>query len=75
MLKQNLLAELKFFMPKKARKFKKHLLGSLIFSQLKEIEVTRCLKLKKLPLDPSRAMGGKIVIKGKEDRQDELQLY
>ncbi|KAK9232208.1 hypothetical protein WN943_022453 [Citrus x changshan-huyou] len=43
--------------------------------QLKEIEVTRCLKLKKLPLDPSRAMGGKIVIKGKEDRQDELQLY
>ncbi|GAY68097.1 hypothetical protein CUMW_261520 [Citrus unshiu] len=42
---------------------------------LKEIEVTRCLKLKKLPLDPSRAMGGKIVIKGKEDRQDELQLY
>ena len=72
MLKQNLLAELEFFMP---NFFKEHLLGSLIFSQLKEIEVTRCLKLKKLPLDPNRAMGGKIVIKGKEDRQDELQLY
>lgn len=45
----------------------------LPFPQLKKIEVTGCPKMKKLPLDSSRAMGHKIVVKGNIDWWIDLQ--
>ena len=71
MEKQNFLPELEFLYLKGLGNLKSIYRDPLPFPQLKEIEVTGCPKLKKLSLNFSRAMGHKIIVKGK-DWWDEL---
>ncbi|ESR40450.1 Disease resistance protein SUMM2 [Citrus sinensis] len=71
--RQNFLAELEFLCLKDLENLESIYFDPLPFPQLKEIEVTGCPKLKKLPLDSTRAMGHKIVVKGNIEWWVELQ--
>ncbi|KAK3219602.1 hypothetical protein Dsin_013572 [Dipteronia sinensis] len=56
-----------------AEKLKSIYWKALLFPQLKEIDVTECPNLKKLPLDSNSTKERKIVISGNESWWKELQ--
>ncbi|KAL9463239.1 hypothetical protein AB3S75_001110 [Citrus x aurantiifolia] len=69
----NLFTELQFLSLGNASNLKRIYRDPLPFPQLEQIDICRCPKLKKLPLNSSSAKGRKIVIRGKKEWWEELQ--
>ncbi|KAH9714957.1 putative disease resistance protein [Citrus sinensis] len=69
----NLFSELEFLSLGNASNLKRIYRDPLPFPQLEEIRISKCPKLKKLPLNSSSAKGLKIVIWGKKEWWEELQ--
>ncbi|GAY68087.1 hypothetical protein CUMW_261430 [Citrus unshiu] len=69
----NLFSELESLRLGNASNLKRIYRDHLPFPQLKEIVISRCPKLKKLPLNSSSAKGRKIVIRGERKWWEELQ--
>ncbi|KAK9232206.1 hypothetical protein WN943_022451 [Citrus x changshan-huyou] len=69
----NLFSELESLTLQNASNLKRIYRGPLPFPQLKQIDIMRCPKLKKLPLNSSSAKGRKIVIYGEKEWWEELQ--
>ncbi|KAL9463247.1 hypothetical protein AB3S75_001117 [Citrus x aurantiifolia] len=69
----NLFTELQFLSLRNASNLKRIYGDPLPFPQLKQIRISECPKLKKLPLNSSSAKGLKIVIYGEKEWWEELQ--
>ncbi|KAK9229315.1 hypothetical protein WN944_022277 [Citrus x changshan-huyou] len=69
----NLFSELEYLSLGNASNLKRIYRDPLPFPQLKEIDISKCPKLKKLPLNSSSAKGLKIVIYGEKEWWEELQ--
>ncbi|GAY68095.1 hypothetical protein CUMW_261500 [Citrus unshiu] len=69
----NLFAKLEDLWLESASNLKRIYRDPLPFPQLKQIDIMRCPKLKKLPLNSSSAKGRKIVIRGERKWWEELQ--
>ncbi|GAY69077.1 hypothetical protein CUMW_269240 [Citrus unshiu] len=69
----NLFTELQFLSLRNASNLKRIYRDPLPFPQLKQIRISECPKLKKLPLNSSSAKGLKIVIYGEKEWWEELQ--
>ncbi|KAH9714934.1 putative disease resistance protein [Citrus sinensis] len=69
----NLFAKLELLELGNASNLKRIYRDHLPFSQLKEIRIWECPKLKKLPLNSSSAKGRKMVIRGYKEWWEELQ--